>query len=455
MGGFIETHAKAKEGLNEVPWRSLVSRWCVAVESQFALAGESCCLPAVRRRLVKLLGRMVRMETDEVASKKDAGKVEAEEEEEEGASKVQDRMLVLAERLYLGEGEAVAAACVEEKRGGYYRHVCEVSGLSPDAAAVAAMESHCESEVATLDAALKDAEENLGETEVREALLKKAMFWAGWGDKAKAVEAYRACEAKTSPLGQKFDLVFDLMRVGLLWKDFELVKGELDKARRYVDEGGDWERKNRLRVYEAVFAMERRELKEANKLLLESVATFATYELFGYERFVFYCVVTAMVSLERVQLKKKVVQSPEVLSVIGKNPSLKSMVNALYDCEYGKFNAALVDVSDAVKADRYLGTHLRYYLREVRVVAYTQFLESYRSVQTRSMADAFGVSVEFLDREISRFIAAGRLNCKIDRMGGIIESVRPDEKNALYAQTIKQGDQLLNRVQKLTHIVSV
>jgi len=98
---------------------------------------------------------------------------------------------------------------------------------------------------------------------------------------------------------------------------------------------------------------------------------------------------------------------------------------------------------------------LRYYLREVRVVAYTQFLESYRSVQTRSMADAFGVSVEFLDREISRFIAAGRLNCKIDRMGGIIESVRPDEKNALYAQTIKQGDQLLNRVQKLTHIVSV
>jgi len=34
------------------------------------------------------------------------------------------------------------------------------------------------------------------------------------------------------------------------------------------------------------------------------------------------------------------------------------------------------------------------------------------------MAAAFGVGADFLDKELSRFIAAGRLNCKIDKVAG-------------------------------------
>jgi 26S proteasome regulatory subunit N7 len=54
------------------------------------------------------------------------------------------------------------------------------------------------------------------------------------------------------------------------------------------------------------------------------------------------------------------------------------------------------------------------------------------------MATAFGVSTQFLDQELSRFIAAGRLNCKIDRVGGVVETNRPDKKNAQYQGVIKQ-----------------
>eukprot|EP00958_Prasinococcus_capsulatus_P020230 scaffold2591_cov417-Prasinococcus_capsulatus_cf.AAC.4 len=35
-------------------------------------------------------------------------------------------------------------------------------------------------------------------------------------------------------------------------------------------------------------------------------------------------------------------------------------------------------------------------------------------------------------RELSRFIAVGRLNCKIDKVAGVVETNRPDAKNALY-----------------------
>src|SRR5690348_4609710 len=106
-----------------------------------------------------------------------------------------------------------------------------------------------------------------------------------------------------------------------------------------------------------------------------------------------------------------------------------------------------------MKRDRYLAPHIRYFCRELRIKAYAQLLESYRSVQLKSMADAFGVSVDFLDRELSRFIASGRIHCKIDKVGGIVETNRPDAKNALYQATIKQGDLLLNRIQKLARVI--
>lgn len=112
-------------------------------------------------------------------------------------------------------------------------------------------------------------------------------------------------------------------------------------------------------------------------------------------------------------------------------------------------------MSDQVQSDMFLYPHFRNYLREVRVVAYSQFLESYKSVTMKSMASAFNVTVEFLDKEISEFIVAGRLHAKIDKVAGVIETNRPDARNALYQQTIKQGDLLLNRIQKLSKVIDL
>lgn len=58
-------------------------------------------------------------------------------------------------------------------------------------------------------------------------------------------------------------------------------------------------------------------------------------------------------------------------------------------------------------------------------------------------------------RELSRYIAAGRLHCKIDKVGGIVETNRPDSKNWQYQAVIKHGDILLNRVQKLSRVINI
>jgi 26S proteasome regulatory subunit N7 len=58
-------------------------------------------------------------------------------------------------------------------------------------------------------------------------------------------------------------------------------------------------------------------------------------------------------------------------------------------------------------------------------------------------------------RELSRFITTGRLHCKIDKVDGIVETTRPDSKNAQYQEMLKCGDALLNRVSKLSRIINL
>ncbi|KAM0932157.1 putative proteasome component (PCI) domain, winged helix DNA-binding domain superfamily [Dioscorea sansibarensis] len=317
------------------------------------------------------------------------------------------------------------------------------------------MRKRNEEEIKKLDEKIVDAEENLGESEVREAHLAKSLFYIRIGCKEKALEQLKLTESKTVAVGQKMDLVFYTLQLGFFYLDFDLISKSIDKAKNLFEEGGDWERKNRLKVYEGLYCMSTRNFKKAANLFLDSISTFTTYELFPYDTFIFYTVLTSIISLDRVSLKQKVVDAPEILAVIGKVPYLSEFLNSLYQCQYKSFFSAFSGLTEQIKLDRYLQPHFRFYMREVRTVIYSQFLESYKSVTMDAMATAFGVTVDFIDLELSCFIAAGKLHCKIDKVAGVLETNRPDAKNALYQATIKQGDFLLNRIQKLSRVIDL
>lgn len=116
--------------------------------------------------------------------------------------------------------------------------------------------------------------------------------------------------------------------------------------------------------------------------------------------------------------------------------------------------AYTADTEQELKRDRYLSPHYRFFTREMRIKGYMQMLESYQSVRLQHMADRFGMTIEHLDREISRFIAEGRLACKIDKVNGVIVMSRPDVKSRQYQALISKGDNMLNKTQKLSRIVN-
>ncbi|KAL5347782.1 proteasome regulatory particle subunit [Pseudogymnoascus australis] len=353
----------------------------------------------------------------------------------------------------------------------------------------------------------EDAEEQAGETEIQAARGKRAEFYARVGDKDKAIAGYEAVFEKTGVLGTKIDLVLAIIRLGLFYGDKVLVKKQVERASTLVESGGDWDRRNRLKAYEGLHLLTVRDYNQAAPLLLDSLSTFTSYELCSYSSLVVYSVLAGSVSLKRVDFKSKVVDAPEIKAILGEGedklsalsgalsagpgsngdadmhdaPShpktavnlttlgtstsdhpetteapvdfapLAQLVSSLYTGSYRSFFGALAAVEESfLTQDRYLYEHRGWFVREMRLRAYQQLLQSYRVVGLESMANDFGVSVDFLDRDLAKFIAADRIPCTIDRVTGkgVIETNRPDDKNKQYNDVVKQGDQLITKLQK-------
>lgn len=351
--------------------------------------------------------------------------------------------------------EKLLTAIKTENMAPFYEEVCKELNWPVDQNLLATMKKANQQRLEELDAAIEDAEKNLGEGEVREANLKKSEFLCRIGDKEASVSAFRKTYEKTVSLGHRLDIVFHNIRIGLFYLDHDLITRNIEKARTLIEEGGDWDRRNRLKVYQGVYSIAIRDFKSAANYFLDTVSTFTSYELMDYVTFVRYTVYVAIIALPRNELRDKVIKGSEIQEVLHSLPDVRAYLFSLYECQYADFFKELAKVETALCLDYLAHPHYRYYTREIRIIAYTQLLDSYRSLTLQYMADAFGVSIEYIDAELSRFIAAGRLHCKVDRVGKIVETNRPDNKNWQYQATIKQGDLLLNRVQKLSRVINI
>jgi len=384
--------------------------------------------------------------------------------EEEGLAKIPDLKLaqwkfqLQSVQRFKGDQtvkDKIIAEIKEHNMAPLYSIYCKDLHWDVDAKLLEKMESENKKKLTELEDAIKDAEENLGESELREALLKKSEFFAIIGDKKAAIESVRKTKEKTVGLGNRMDLVFLNIRIGLFFMDHDIIKTNIEKAKEMLEEGGDWDRRNRLKVYEGLYAMAVRDFKKSANLFLDAISTFTSYELMDYVTFVQYTVHISILALDRSDLHKQVIKGSEILEVLHQIPQVNQYLMSLYNCQYAHFFQCLSKVETELKEDRYMAPHYAFYIREMKIKAYAQLLESYRSLTLKYMADAFGVTEDYMDSELCRFIANGRLHAKIDKVGGIVITNRPDLKNAQYQTCIKQGDILLNRVQKLSRVINI
>lgn len=294
--------------------------------------------------------------------------------------------------------------------------------------------------------------EDESEIDILKKWTELGQLYATIGDKENAESTLLKTVELAPSTGSKIDLFLTISRVGFFYNDLIFTKKYLDKSNELIEKGGDWERRNRYKTYNGIYLMSIRNFKEASKLLADSLSTFTSTELTTYEDVAKYALITSSIVFSRSDLKSKLLESPEILSINSNGDDLLpiyNMIKSIYYTKYEEFFPSLLQTSDMILTkDKYLFEHANYYLREIRCRAYNQLLESYSSLSIKSMANLFKVSVEFLDNDLCKFIPNKKLNCIIDKVDGIIQTNKFDNKNIQYQELIKSGDALLTKLQK-------
>ncbi|KAI3421001.1 hypothetical protein GPALN_014628 [Globodera pallida] len=351
----------------------------------------------------------------------------------------------------------------ENEMAPFYEYAAPQVGVPIDKAKLQKLKEQNAEKLEEFEKKIKDAEENLGESEVRQSHLAKAEYLCKIGDKERALAAFQQTFDKTVGIGYRIDLVFNMIRIGFFFMDHQIITDNIAKAKELMEKGGDWDRKNRLRSYEALYKMSVRDMRGAALLFLEAVPTFDAYELMNYETLIFYTLLCCVYALDRPDLKEKVIDCSEIQQQLNAEPTdknqhlplVKNLLTTFYNSEYGQFMLALAEMENYLKRDRYMNPHYQFYTRALRVRAYQQFLTPYKTVSLEVMANCFGVSVEFVDKELFMFISSGALNVRIDAVKGVVEMGQMDGKNQQYKKLLHDGDILLNRVQKLSRVINV
>lgn len=129
------------------------------------------------------------------------------------------------------------------------------------------------------------------------------------------MEKYNDLLTKSITPGTRIDIVFALVRIGFFYDDNVMVRSNIDKLKELVEQGGDWDRRNRLKAYEGVYLMSIRDFKGAARQFIDTLSTFTSTEMMSYQDFVKYAVLTSVISMQRVDIKKKVRQEDSTIEL--------------------------------------------------------------------------------------------------------------------------------------------
>lgn len=369
------------------------------------------------------------------------------------------RLSTKREEAFKGLMERIKA----QQMAPYYAYLHSTGVVSDsdfDSKLLSDLEALNEAEVMSLKEHIAELEEqDEGALEQAEAWIKLGEYYAQIGAREDAEHALQEAQTRAVSTGAKIDTLLTIVRLGFFYNDQYYVQQRLEQARTLVERGGDWERRNRYKTYRGIHCLAIRNFKEAAELLVDSLATFTCTELISYSDLATYASITGLFSLQRTDLKQKIVDSPELLSLMATTDALQTISDltiSLYASDYANYFPHLLETYDKVLLpSKYLNKHADYFVREMRRKVYAQLLDSYKTLSLKSMASAFGVSEDFLDNDLGKFIPNKQLNCVIDKVNGIVETNRPDNKNSQYQLLIKQGDGLLTKLQKYGAVVKL
>ena len=242
------------------------------------------------------------------------------------------------------------------------------------------------------------------------------------GELSKAFDAYSHMRPDISAPRHIVDIAKHLANVSLQRRDWVMVATNLNKLMGFQD----GEEEKNFQPYQKIGAgiglLSQGKYQEAAQNFLDADTTISstTYnEIASPNDVAVYGCLLALATMDRDDLKKKVLENANFKTFLQLEPNLRKAVSQFVIGRYSSCLAILDSYRPECLLDLYLQKHVPKIFADIREKCIVSYMRPFSRVSLDSMNAAFGSPEKPIEPELADLIRHGKLQARINKIDGV------------------------------------
>eukprot|EP00295_Goniomonas_pacifica_P030932 CAMPEP_0175963292 /NCGR_PEP_ID=MMETSP0108-20121206/36940_1 /TAXON_ID=195067 ORGANISM="Goniomonas pacifica, Strain CCMP1869" /NCGR_SAMPLE_ID=MMETSP0108 /ASSEMBLY_ACC=CAM_ASM_000204 /LENGTH=434 /DNA_ID=CAMNT_0017291177 /DNA_START=13 /DNA_END=1317 /DNA_ORIENTATION=+ len=153
-----------------------------------------------------------------------------------------------------------------------------------------------------------------------------------------------------------------------------------------------------------------------------------------------YGTLCALATLDRAELRAKVVESASFKQLIELVPMVREVAHSFHASNYAQALSLLDKMKGDLLMDMHLSAHVEDLYTKVRNRALVQYCSPFLSVRLSTMAEALNTNPTELSKELAQLIMAGDIKARIDGHNKILYAREEDVRGTTFTEALEAGE---------------
>jgi len=303
-------------------------------------------------------------------------------------------------------------------------------------------------EFTRLDTDLKDAK-HIGEREpTRIAYNRVADHQMKQGDLQKALNNYQETKEYGNSIEHKMETCFNIINAAIALGTFAHIKGQANRVQGIISGNSRW--KSQISAALGLYY-----LKQGNFLSAATQFFNCTVELgtsfnhiISIKDIAIYGSFCALAAFNRPRLKGMLEAAvwKKFLELV---PTWKKIIVAFANSSYADCFKLISLEKNRMLLDMYISPHFFQLEKLIRDRAFQQYFRPFKSVKIPSMARAFDMEIQFVEKYLVTLIADNKIQGRIDSHNKILLSRVADQRSVTYQESLDLGNRYVRDVKSL------
>jgi len=377
------------------------------------------------------------------------------------------RLVFISERCPPIQGEALRLAIQELKKSVNtvsYKETSDKaadilgSSFRADQSWIDSVDKKSQQQLERLELELNNHKTNLQKEAIRQGHMDLGDFHYSRGDLNSALKCYVRTRDYCTTTSHILSMCLAVIKVAIEMSNYSHVANYVTKAEQTPDLS-DASIHAKLRAAAGLAHLENRKYKLAAKKFLETPFEFggasAWPEVISPQDIAIYGSLTALATLDRQELKKKVIDNAQFRNFLELTPEVRELIADFYESRYASMLRYLDQIKPGLLLDVHLWDHVNFLYDKIRSKALIQYFTPFISVDLTTMATAFNTTVVGLEKELSGLIMDGSIQARIDSHNKRLYARQADQRSVTFQNVLRMGEDYQWGTQALLQRVSM